>query len=201
VDTRCRPEIYAVTKRRPAVERYPPSEWSRVALRNWDRRLWAPRLLLLSAIFICGIAVWKAVDDRNEKEFIKSAVIGTLSPTPDVINRISDDMQKLVSNEGYEVDYSKSRDGMVLYLKRHGPKGFEHFGTIILSNSDLSKLSADVILKEDTSTLLQNSRSQHFDFSGYNEDLYSLLCALFTSSVRRVLYKILSIVTTIAITE
>src|SRR6266436_5333332 len=60
VDTRCCPEIYAVTKRRPAVERYPPSEWSRAPESNRTERLCRPRHSR-SAIATC----WHAPKDLN----------------------------------------------------------------------------------------------------------------------------------------
>src|SRR5439155_24155362 len=88
-------------------------------LRDWHRSLIFPRLLILSALLICGVAIWKAADDHNEKEFIKSAVIGTLTPTPNVFKRINDDMNKFVDNEIYhDLDYGISSDGMVFYIKR-----------------------------------------------------------------------------------
>ena len=60
VDTRCCPEIYAVTKRRPAVERYPPSEWSRAPESNRTERLCRPRHSR-SSIATC----WHAPKDLN----------------------------------------------------------------------------------------------------------------------------------------
>ncbi len=165
-----------------------------LALGTWDRKILALRLLILTAIIICVMAIGKAYYDNKDKELMKVGVTETLTATPTVINKVVNDVEKLIEQDGYGLNYGNSEQGMVFYFKKQikGEGGTviqEPAGSIVFSNSDLAKLYAKTIFNEDTSILLREAIGRRFDFSEYNEDLYSRLCALFISSVRRVLYK------------
>src|SRR5262249_39627002 len=120
-----------------------------VDISNLNTKIWAQRGLIFFALIICAIAIYKGYDDNNQKELVKSSVTETLNPTPTIINQIYDDVKKMKNKDGYHVDYSNNADGMVIYIKIRNKENqtLQPFENIILSNSDLAKIYANIILK------------------------------------------------------
>src|SRR5262245_63489911 len=168
---------------------YDPKDGSlrTINLKKWDRKS-APTLgLIIAATTICIFAIMKAVNDHDEKEFMKSAITETIPTTSKTINVVYEKVKAVAQPKYIPCDYATVDNGMVIFLRpSEDPKSLEN---IILSTSELAKISGSLILKEDPSPLLRQAMAQTFDFDNYSEDLYSRLCALFAVSSRQVLFK------------
>lgn len=149
-----------------------------------------PRVLIFLALSICGLAILKSAKDDHDKEFMKAAITQTLAATPDVINKIYDQMKEVAKDRYTVFDYSNVSDGMVIFLRRiiassSGPTT----ESVVLSASELAEIRASLISKEDPSPQLREALKRHFNFTVYSEDLYARLCALFSVSGRQELFK------------
>jgi hypothetical protein len=128
---------------------------------------------------------------------MKAALVATLSPKPDVIREVAAKMQGVAQDAGYSgLDYNNVSNGMVFFLartratdgKKPIPDDSEN-DIVILNDSQLAELYSLVILKEDPTSKLREYFKQNLDLEKFSDDVYDRLCALFSSSVRRVLYK------------
>ena len=157
------------------------------------------RLLVVMAVMIFGLAIWKAVRDEHEENFIRSAVIQSLSPGPEAMGHILDKLHDVSKEKGYTGKnmFTALNGGVVLYLM---PNDFNNdngssadkannVGIIVLDQLDLANAYAEYLSNDGKYNSIRNAMAQSYDFSSRDQELYSRICVLLSASARNILFK------------